>query len=114
MSGGFLSCVPALSPASAVPAMTVHACLSTEIRETLSGPSDPGCPVRSEPSERVVPTMVVKLYDPLVTVAALHVLAEAQRYAHSRGISLQAVVAPSAEHIFQVAGLEYLLQSASG
>ncbi|MBY8877303.1 hypothetical protein [Actinacidiphila acidipaludis] len=78
------------------------------------GDQQPTCAALcAEVEQCVAATMIVTLCDPLITVAALHVLVDAQDYARSRGIALQAIVAPSAEHIFHIANLDRLLQPAA-
>lgn len=57
----------------------------------------------------VDPIVVVRLLEPLITTAGLHVLADAQQYARSLGIELQVDVDQVAEHIFRIAGLDHLL-----
>lgn len=66
--------------------------------------------LRAEVDRCVEPLVVVRMLDPLVTSAGLHVLTDAHRYARARGIALQAVVHPMAERVFRVVGLEYLLR----
>ena len=90
-----------------------HSTAVVEVFDVIDDQLTACAALQAEVEKCLVPTMIVKLCDPLVTVAALHLLADTERYAHSRDITLQAVVAPSAEHIFHIAGLEYLLRGES-
>lgn len=60
--------------------------------------------------DRCIDTLlIVRLLDPVVTMAALHVLTEAQQYARARRIALHVSVDPVAEHVFRIAGFDHLL-----
>ncbi|MEE4542257.1 hypothetical protein V2S66_09830 [Streptomyces sp. V4-01] len=66
--------------------------------------------LRAEVDRCAEPLIVVRMLDPLVTSAGLHVLDDAHRYARARGIALRVVVHPMAVRVFDVVGLDHLLR----